>query len=300
MPSWPVDGRRVRRPRRGVAPYLLILPFVASFLIFDTFAMGASFALSFTDYQGIGAAHFVGLANFKELLGDATLHKALWNTMTIWLLTVPLLSFGSLVIAWFIESRLVRPLRGFLRTSLFLPVLPSLVVVAIIFLLLMDPNYGLVGQLFRLLGLTPVNIHLVPWAAVPLISFITIWKNLGYVIVVQIAGLQAFPAQVRDAARVDGVNAWQYFWRVLVPISKPAIAFVGVMSTFGVVNAFEESFLLYKTTGGPGYSGLILGTYLYREAFQDFRLGYASAVAYMMTGIMVVFALLQLRWSRAR
>jgi ABC-type sugar transport system permease subunit len=269
-------------------------------LIFDTFAMFASFALSFTDYQGVGAAHFIGLANFQKMWGDATLHKALWNTMAIWLLTVPVLSFGSLVIAWCIESRLVRPLRAFLRTALFLPVLPSLVVVAIIFLLIMDPTFGLVGQLFRHFGLNPININTNSRAPVPLISFITIWKSLGYMIVIQSAGLQAFPTQVRDAARVDGVNVWQYFWRVLVPISKPVIAFVGVMSTFGVVNAFEESYLLYKTSGGPEQGGLILGTYLYREAFESFRIGYASAIAYMMTGIMVVFALLQLRWSRAR
>jgi ABC-type sugar transport system permease subunit len=292
MRSWPAD-RGARRSRRwNVAPYVLILPFMASFLIFDSFAIMASFGLSFTDYQGYGTGSFIGLDNYREMLTDKTLLQALGHTATIWLLTVPFLCFGSLVMAWFIES------RGFLRTAFFLPVLPSLAVVSIIFLLMMDPKFGLIGQLFSAVGLTPVNILIDPRVAVPLISAIVIWKSFGYMVVVQLAALQSFPSQVREAALVDGVGGWNFFWRVLVPISKPSIAFVGVISTFGVVNAFEESYLLYKTTGGPGRSGLILGTYLYREGFVDFHFGYASAIAYGMALLMFVVALLQLRWSR--
>ncbi|MBO3748817.1 sugar ABC transporter permease [Streptosporangiaceae bacterium NEAU-GS5] len=271
---------------------------MASFLIFDTFALVGSFGLSFTDWQGVGDLHFIGVDNYKEMAADPSLRQALWHTMLIWLLTVPFLAFGSLVMAWFIESKFVRPLRAFLRTAFFLPVLPSLAVVSIIFLLMMDPTFGLVGQAFSALGLKPVNILIDQGVAIPLISSIVIWKNFGYMVVVQLAALQAFPAQVREAALVDGVNGWNYFWRVMVPISKPSIAFVGVITTFGVVNAFEESYLLYKTTGGPGRSGLILGTYLYREGFVDFNLGYASAVAYGMAFLMFIVALAQLRWSR--
>src|SRR5262249_40199818 len=151
---------------------------------------------------------------------------------------VPFLSFGSLVMAWFIESKFVRPLRGFLRTAFFLPVLPSMAVVSIIFLLIMDPQFGLVGQLFSHLGLTPVNLQIDEHVDVPLISTIVIWKNFGYMVVVQLAALQAFPSQVKEAALVDGARGWRFFWLILVPISKPSIAFVGVITTFGVINAF--------------------------------------------------------------
>jgi multiple sugar transport system permease protein len=271
-----------------------------SYLVFDSFAVVASFGLSFTDYQGFGAATFIGIDNYKTMLTDSTLRQALGHTMLIWLLTVPLLSFGSLFVAWILESKFVRPLRGFLRTAFFLPVLPSLAVVSIIFLLMMDPKFGLIGQLFDLLGLTPVNILVDPGVAIPLISAIVLWKNLGYMIVVQLAALQAFPAQVKEASLIDGATGWTFFWRVLVPICRPSIAFVAVITSFGVINQFEESYLLYKTTGGPDRSGLVLGTYLYREGFVDFRLGYASAVAYGMALLMFVVALLQLRWSRER
>lgn len=298
MRSWPADRAARRSTRWSAAPYVLILPFVISFLIFDTFAMVASLGLSFTDWKGVGAEHFIGLRNYGQLLKDETLRQALGHTALIWLLTVPFLCFGSLVTAWIIESKFVRPLRGFLRTAFFLPVLPSLAVVSIIFLLMMDPKYGLIGQLFTKLGINPVNILLDRGVAVPLIAVIIIWKSFGYMVVVQLAALQSFPQQVREAAMIDGVNGWQYFWRVMVPICKPSIAFVGVITTFGVVNAFEESYFLYKTTGGPGRSGLILGTYLYRQGFIDFNLGYASAIAYGMALLMLIVALIQLRWGR--
>jgi ABC-type sugar transport system permease subunit len=297
---WPDDRGARRFRRRSAAPYVLILPFMLSYLVFDTFAVVGSFGLSFTDYRGYGAATFIGLENYKTLFTDATLRQALGHTMVIWLLTVPLLSFGSLFVGWILESRFVRPLRSFLRTTFFLPVLPSLAVVSIIFLLMMDPKYGLIGQLFDGLGLTPVNILVDPHVAVPLISAIVLWKNFGYMVVVQLAALQAFPAQVREAALVDGASGWTFFWRVLVPICRPSISFVAVITSFGVINQFDESYFLYETTGGPDRSGLVLGTYLYRVGFVDFRLGYASAVAYGMAMLMFVVALLQLRWSRER
>jgi len=300
MRSWPAERKVRRSVNWSAAPYVFILPFMLSFLIFDTFAVVASFGLSFTDYAGYGSPTFVGIDNYKAMVLDPTLRQALGHTLSIWLLTVPFLAFGSLLVAWIIESKFVRPLRSFLRTAFFLPVLPSLAVVSIIFLLMMDPQYGLIGQLFKRLGLDPVNILVDPDVAVPLIAVIVIWKSFGYMVVVQMAALQAFPAQVREAALVDGINSWSFFWRILVPISRPSIAFVGVICTFGVVNMFEESYLLYKTTGGPDRSGLVLGTYLYREGFVDFRLGYASAIAYGMALLMFIVALLQLRWSRER
>jgi ABC-type sugar transport system permease subunit len=283
----------------GAAPYVFILPFVAVFAIFGVFAVFASLALSFSDWRGVAGGDFIGLDNYIKMANDPALHSALLHTAVVWLMTVPLLAIGSLVIAWLVESKLVRPLRAFFRTALFLPALPSLAVVSIIFLLMMDPNFGLIGQLFRAVGLAPVNIRVDVAAALPLISFIIVWKNLGYAIVIQLAALQAFPSQLREAAAIDGAGNWSFFWRILFPLSKPSIAFLAVLATIGVANTFEESYLTYGISGGPQRAGMVMGTYLYREAFRDFDIGYASAVAYTLAVVLFLVAAAQLRWGRA-
>ena len=284
--------------RSGAAPYVFVFPFIAVFGVFGVFAVIASLGLSFTDWKGVASGNFIGIDNYIQMAQDPTLRKALINTGIIWLLTVPILTFGSLLVAWFVESKLVRPLRSFYRTALFLPVLPSLAVVSIIFLLMMDPSVGLIGQLFTAVGLTPVNIQLDQAAALPLISFIIIWKAFGYNVVLQLAALQAFPEQLKEAAQIDGVGNWNFFARILVPLSKPTLAFLAILSTIGVANSFEESYLVFGITGGPQQAGMIISTYLYREAFRDFDIGYASAIAYGLSLLLFVAAAIQLRLGR--
>ena len=234
------------------------------------------------------------------MLQDANLHKALLHTVLLWFLTVPPLAFGSLMFASLIEAKLVRPIRTFMRTAVFLPVLPSLAVVSLIFLLMLDPSFGFAGQLFRSLGLTPINLQTDTWFAIPLIAIVIVWKNFGYNVVIQLAALQAFPDHLRETAAIDGVRPWTFFWRVLVPLSRPTIAFVAVLSTIGIANTFEEPYLIYGVSGGPEQAGLVVGTYLYREAFRDFDMGYASAIAYGLAFVLFVVAAIQLRWGRVR
>lgn len=284
--------------RDRLAAYAFISPFVLAFAAFGLFAGAASLVLSFTDWQGVSDGNFVGLDNYAAMLGDESLHRAMWNTIVVAAVVVPFLTFGSLIVAWMIESRVIR-FKPVLRTLFLLPVLPSLVVVAFIFMWMMDPDYGLIGHMSTALGLDPINIRVDSAAALPLISTTIIWRSFGFALVVQLAGLQAFPSQVREAAVVDGAGRWSYFWHVLVPMQRQVLVFVSVLSTIGVFNAFEEPYVLYGPTGGRAESGLLLGTYLYRTGFVDFDIGYTSAVAYLMVAIMVVLALLQLRLGRA-
>jgi ABC-type sugar transport system permease subunit len=269
-------------------------------MVFGAFPIVASFGLSLTNWRGVLGGDFLGFGNYAEMLQDTTLHKALLHTVLLWFLTVPLLVFGSLTFAWFIEAKIVRRIRTFMRTSVFLPVLPSLAVVSIIFLLMLDPSFGFAGQLFRFLGLKPINLQTDTWFAIPLIAIVIVWKNFGYAVVIQLAALQAFPDHLRETAAIDGARPWSFFWRILVPLSRPTIAFVAVLSTIGVANAFEESYLIYGVTGGPEQAGIVLGTYLYREAFRDFDMGYASAIAYGLAFVLFLVAAIQLRWGRSR
>lgn len=287
---------RVGRGRAGTVPYVFLAPFLILFVLFALLAMFGSLALSFTNWQGVAGGSWVGLGNYERLIGDESFRRAVRNTALIWILTVPLLSFGSLAIAWILESKLV-PLRRVFRTLYFLPVLPSLVVVGITFLLLLDPQYGLPNIALQKLGLPVLNIKTDSAAAVPVLSLVIIWRWLGFNIIIQLAGLQSISRDIVESARMDRANEWQLFWRIIVPMSKPVLIFAFINSTIGTFNLFDEAYMLFGTQGGPSESGLVVGTLLFRQAFEFFDLGYASAIAYAVAIMVFVVSLIQLRWA---
>ncbi len=287
---------RRRRPGRLV-PYLFIAPFFTVFAVFALFAILGSLALSFTDWQGVRGGSWVGLENYGRLAQDDSFRRAVFQTAMVWVLTVPILSFGSLALAWVLESKLV-PLRSVFRTLYFLPVLPSLVVVGITFLLLLDPQYGLPNIALQQLGLPAINTKTNPAVAIPVLSLVVIWRWLWFNVIIQLAGLQSLPRETLEAARLDRANEWQIFWRIVVPMSKPVLIFAFINSTIGTFNLFDEAYMLFGTQGGPGESGLVVGTLLYRQAFELFNLGYASAIAYAVAVMVFLVSLIQLRWAR--
>jgi cellobiose transport system permease protein len=289
--------KRRRRSPRAIAPYLFVAPYFALFAIFGVVAIAISFAISFTDWQGVRGGDWVGLDNYARLIEDTNVHKAFINTGLLWLMTVPILSFGGLALAWVLQSHTVR-LQRTLRTLTFLPVLPSLVVVGIAFILLLDPIYGLPNMALTELGLGPIDIRSDSRAGLPVLAVVVIWRYLGYNMIIHLAGLQALPTEVFEAAKLDGASSWNVFWRIVVPLAKRALVFTTVLSTFGIFNLFDEPYVLFGTTGGPDQSALILGPLVFREGFQDFDLGYASAISYAVTLVVFLFAFLQVRLTR--
>lgn len=292
---------RGRVSGRGVsgrwAPYLFLSPFLLFFGVFGVLAVAISLGLSFTNWRGAVGGEFVGLDNYIKLVTEPSFLQALVHTVVVWCLTVPVLSFGGLALAWALQSRVVR-MKTLLRTVFFLPVLPSLVVTGVVFLLLLDPRYGLPNVALRAMGFDPINIRVDAAVSVPLIAVIVIWRWLGYNMVIHLAGLQAMSTDVLQAARVDGAGGWRLFWQVVVPMSKPMLLFTTALSTIGVFNLFDEPYILFGTQGGPEQSGLMLGPLMFREAFENFDLGYASAIAYALTVMVVVASLAQARLAR--
>lgn len=293
---WVLGSGRARTPPR-VVPYVFVSPFFLLFGVFGLFAIAISLAISFSDWEGLRGGTFNGLDNYTTLVGDPVFRHALLNTILLWLLVVPVLSFASLGLAWTLRWRLVR-LRDTLRTVFFLPALPSLVVVGIGFILLLDPMYGLPNMALDALGLGPINLATDSGAAVPVLAVVIVWRYLGYNMVIHLAGLASLPGDLLDAARVDGAGRWQVFRRIVVPMSKRVLVFTAVLSTFGVFNLFDEAYVLFGTQGGPKESGLVLGTLVYREGFVDFNIGYAAAMSYVMTLLVLIAALIQLRFTR--
>jgi lactose/L-arabinose transport system permease protein len=296
--------RAARPPRRkpghgkrnNPVAYLLIAPFIIVFLVFQAFALAASLGLSFTDWHGSSGGSWVGLGNYTALFQDPAFILALWHTALLWVLTVPILSFGGLALAYLLMSSLVRWART-LRTLLFVPTMPSLVVAGTIFLLLLDPSIGLPAKVFTALGLEPINIHTDPGVAIPVLAVIVIWRWLGYNMIIHLAALQNLPHEVIESATLDRATRWQIFWKIVVPMSKPMLLFTTVISTIGIAGLFDEPYVLFGSSGGPSQGGLTLGVFMYREGFQYFNLGYASAITYVIAIIVFIFALIQMRVS---
>ena len=293
----PAPPRRRRRGRAGATGYLFIAPFFLVFLVFQAFALLAAFALSLTDWKGVQGGQFIGATNYLALLNDRQFLLALGHTALLWVMTVPLLSLGGLGLAYAVNSTLVR-WAGALRALLFLPILPSLVVVGSLFLLLLDPTFGLPNRLLGALGIPAISLKTNPAVALPVLAAVTVWRYIGYNMVIHLAALQNLSTAVLESAELDGASSWQRFWHVVVPMSKPMLVFTTVLSTIGVINLFDEPYVLFGSEAGPGQAGLMLGPYMYRQGFEYFNLGYASAITYALAAIAFIFSLLQIRAGR--
>lgn len=290
------------RQRRGPVrsqkiAFLFVAPFFLVFLVFQLASTVASFGMSLTNWKGATGGQFVGFSNYAALFADQDFLAALWHTVIVWVLTVPALSFGALFLAHLLNSRATRG-KGVLRTLFFLPVLPPLVVVGVLFLLLLDPVFGLPNVLLQSIGLPPIDLKNDATVALPVLSAVIIWRWLGYNMTIHLAALQTLPGEILESARVDGVNAWQLFWHIIVPMSKPTLVFTAVMSTIGTFNLFDEPYVLFGSGAGPNQAGLMLGTYMFRQGFEFFNLGYASAISYTVAIIVLIVSLIQMRVTR--
>lgn len=291
-------GGRGRRPgRSNRAAYVFIAPFLIVFAVFQAFALVASLVLSLTNWRGAAGGVWVGLGNYTALFRDPNFLTALWHTGVLWVLTVPILSLGGLALGYLLMSPLVKLSKMF-RTLLFVPTMPSLVVAGTLFLLLLDPSVGLPAQLFKAVGLPPIDLRTDPAVAIPVLAVVTLWRFLGYNMVIHLAALQNLPTEIIESATLDRATRWQIFWRIVVPTSRPMLLFTTVVSTIGIAGLFDEPYVLFGSSGGPSQGGLTLGVFMYREGFQYFNLGYASAITYVIAIIVFLFALIQMRASR--
>jgi len=274
----PAPTRPRRRPAKRWSPLLaafVLVPFaVESVWVFWPALQGFYFSL--TRWDGLTPPEYIGFANFTELAGDATFRGALLNTV-IWLVL-----FGGLsVLGGFGMALLLEKDRrgvGFYRAALFTPVVFSLVVTALVWRVFYQPD-GLVDQLLRAVGL---ELLIRPWLADPQTALYAVilpalWRQIGYVMVLYLAGLKAVDPALHEAAKVDGANAWQRLWKVTIPQLRGVNAVVLSVIVIDSLRSFDIVWSL--TRGGPYHSSELLSTYMYSTAFQSVRLGYASAIA---------------------
>ncbi len=286
--------------QKARAAWWFLMPSMVLLSLFFVVPVTAGLLLSLTDFDiyavgSPGTARFVGLANYRYLLSDATFWKALGNTLQFVLVGGPLSLITSLGAALLLNGKLVR-WRGVFRTVYFAPVITTLVSVAIVWRYLYHPRYGLLNYLLGLVGLGPIDWLGDPHWAMPSIILLAVWKNFGYNMLIFVAGLQVIPRGLYEAASIDGAGSWQRFRHITLPGLAPTFLFVSVTTMIGYFQLFAEPYVM--TQGGPLGATRSLVLFMYEEGFRWWRMGMASAVAVLLLLITLAGTLIQLRWVR--
>ncbi|GAA4985167.1 carbohydrate ABC transporter permease [Actinopolymorpha pittospori] len=278
--------------------YLAISPFYILFAIFGLFPILFSFYLSFQNWNGIGDMHFVGLAQYQFMLSDPTFWKSILNTFEIWFIsTIPMLFF-ALVIAFLLNQKIRG--RSAYRIAFFIPNVTSIVAIAIIFGSIFANQFGLTNALLSSLHLDTIEWLNTPWGIKFSIAAMVVWRWTGYNAIIYLAGLQAIPTELYEAARVDGASLRQVFFRITVPMLRPIILFTVITSTIGGMQLFTEPQVLVGNGGGPGNEGQTMVLYLYEQAFVNNQFGYGAAIGWGLFVIMIAFSLINWRLVQGR
>ena len=289
--------RRLRQKWREIWklrwPYLFISPFYILFLIFGVYPVLFSLYLSFTEWKGLGPIKFVGLKNFELLFKDKVFWQSMTNGVILFFMYVPIMTFLALVLAVILNSKRVRGFR-FFRTLIFIPYIMNIVAAGFTFRLMLNEKYGLVNAMLGTFNIPPVPWLESVWGGRVSLCLLVIWAWLGYNMVIMLAGLQTIPSELTEAALIDGASATQAFFYVTIPLMRPVILFSVVLSTMGSFNLFSEIYNL--TDGGPINATLTPVIVIFNQAFGNFRLGYASAMAYLYFIILFALTLVQFRY----
>jgi ABC-type sugar transport system permease subunit len=278
------------RLRRGLTPYLFLAPFFLTFIAFWLGPIIASLGYSFTDWRGFATPRFIGFANYTKLFADPRFWVAVKNTLFYGVVYVTILNLSALALALCLDSLWLR-FKNAVKVGFFLPVTISLVVAAVIFEMIFAKGVGLLNIVQKGLGLIEIDWLGDPRFAIWAIIILRVWRALGYYAVIYFAGLQGIPGDVKEAARLDGCSPWQVTRYVTLPLLKPVILFGVIMSTIWALELFDEPWVLTK--GGPADSTLTIVIYLYQAGFQYVELGYAAAVSYVLTLMIVGIAIVQ-------
>ena len=282
------------------AAWAFVAPAVMVIGVFFLIPVGAGLALSLTDFDIYALAdlsnlRFVGLRNYLELLTTPLFWQALGNTLYFVLAGVPLSIGLSLAAALLLHSRLAR-FRSFFRTVLFAPVVTTIVAVAVVWRYLFHTRYGVVNHALEQIGMGAVDWLGDPLWAMPTIILLAIWKNFGYNMVILLAGLQAIPQELYEAARIDGASWWRQLVHVTLPMLGPTLLMVGILTTAGYFQLFAEPYVM--TQGGPLRSTVSVLYFMYEEGFKWWNFGTASAVALLLFGLVFCVTWLLMHLAR--
>lgn len=278
--------------------FLFIAPTLILFLVFKLVPVFASFFLSFTKYNVLQPPVWIGLENYKNIIfNDERFWKSVWNTLYYVCVVVP---FG-IVISLFVAICLDQKIRfkNFFKAMFFMPYVTSVVAYSVVWRwLFAGEKYGLINNYLMKFGIQPIDWFMNPKLIMPAIMIMSIWAGFGFNMLLFLAGLQAIPNTFYEAAEIDGAGEWKKFWHITLPLLRPTMVFVVIMSTIASFQVFEQVYIMTAGTGGVGGvfdSALTIVAYMYDKGFMKFEMGYASAIAYILFAF--IFILTIFNWK---
>ncbi len=293
------NGAQPRRRQRwltseSITAFFFILPSLIGFTVFYGVPAVRGLWISFTNWDLLRPAKFIGIENYVKLFQDKEFWNALSVTVYYVLLNIPLQTILAVIIA-VMMYRLTKSMV--IRALIILPWLMPPVVVGLIWLWLLDPNIGIVNVALKALGFPMIAFLGLPQWAMPTIAMINIWEYVGYTALLIFAGLQSIPGSVYEAASIDGASESQTFWRVTIPLLRPVLVFVVVTSVIGSFQIFDT--IAITTKGGPVNATKVMNWYIYEQAFSRFNMGYATAISIVLFAILIFVSMMQMRLMRA-
>lgn len=293
MQTFPKSKNRLGRYQE-IMGYTFIFPCVLLFIIFTGIPIVQALYLSFTRYDILSTSQWVGLENYQRLMNDELFLLTLKNILSYVIMYIPMMITFSLGIAMVLNRK--KPGMSVFRTIYYLPGLTSAIGASIVWLWLLNPEYGLVNELLSYIGIAGPSWLANSSTAMISIVIVTVWQGLGPNMVIYIAGLQGIPDQLYESALLDGANQWQLFRYITWPGLRPTTFFVFIMSMIGAFQLFDQAFAM--TQGGPGNATTTPVYLIYNTGFSELRMGYASAMAFVLFLIILTLSMINMRINK--
>jgi multiple sugar transport system permease protein len=275
-------------------PVIFLSPALLGFCAFTAYPAVLSLILSFTDWDLNSPLKWVGLSNYIRMFRDPTAIRVFWNTVYFTIVTVPVLLIVPLLLAIALNQK-IHGIR-FFRAAFFLPVISSMVAMSMVWQWIFNADFGLLNWALSLFGISgPKWLTSENWA-LPAVMITSIWKNIGFNMMIFLAGLQGISTSYYEAAEIDGANAFQRFWYITIPSLRPTTLLVTVMTIINSFQVFDQ--VVVMTGGGPNRSSSVLVHYIYQNGFQFYKMGYASSLGWALTMFVLALTLVQFRTNK--
>jgi len=295
----PTTKKRKYFSHEGRWGLILVSPYLIHLIVFVVGPLIASLYFSLSKYDMLNPPKWVGLENYQKLFHEPLFYKSLWNTIYFAILFVPAQTFLALLLAVALNQKL-KALKLF-RMAHFIPVISSWTVIMYVADAIFNPRFGLANTFLLKLGLDPQRWFNDEHLVIPLLVLVAVWKGIGYIMIIYLAGLQSVPNELYEAAEMDGAGTIRKFTSITLPLISPTTFLVIVLSSITTFQAFEQIYVMtggaadISAAGGPNNSSLVLMLYLYREGFSFMHMGYASAIAWILFIILFTLTIIQLK-----
>ncbi|WP_274650331.1 carbohydrate ABC transporter permease [Paenibacillus humicola] len=286
---------KLQRRQAGFA-YLMLLPGAALLAAFTFYPIVRGLPLAFTNYSVVDTTKWIGWDNFKRAFHDPTFGLALKHSL-LYVLIVPVIQILSILMAVLVNNRL--RFIHFFRVAYFIPVVTSMVAAAIAWKWVYQEQ-GILNFFLLKLGMIrqPISFMVETKLALLGVMAVTVWKGLGYYMMIYLAGLQSIPGELQEAARIDGAGRLRVIWNITIPLLMPFVLLCSLLSVMGAIHVFDEVFVMHGPSGDPAYSTLTASVYSYKVAFQDFEFGYAATIGLLVAIIIMIVSILMFRYTR--